>query len=136
MKNSLVIIWCHIILKTFIHSLFYQTGFSRIIQKVFLFPFQLNASSVLWSAVISHFKLQYWHTNSPNCSPYISWKNQLREFDKRSKHFPWDDPFINSLYLYWCWSLLGLTCIGWVTINLGAETSSSGVSVWKESHVQ
>ena len=33
------------------------------------------------------FKTQYQHTNSPNWSPYISLKNELREFDKRSKHW-------------------------------------------------
>ena len=30
--------------------------------------------------------LQYPHTNSPDWSEYISSKNKLREFDKRSKH--------------------------------------------------
>ena len=33
------------------------------------------------------FKPRYPLTNSPNWSPYISLKNELREFDKRSKHF-------------------------------------------------
>ena len=34
------------------------------------------------------FKPQYSLPNSPNWSPYISLKNYLRDFDKRSKHFP------------------------------------------------
>ena len=33
------------------------------------------------------FKPQYLNTNSPNWSLYISLKNELREFDKRSKYF-------------------------------------------------
>ena len=37
------------------------------------------------------FKPQYQHTNSPNWSLYISLKNELREFDKRSKHFLFSD---------------------------------------------
>ena len=52
-------------------------------------------------------------------SLYISLKNELREFDKRSKHFLWGDHFINSHNLIswncmdivrgnWCWSQLGL----------------------------
>ena len=36
------------------------------------------------------------HTNSPNWSLYISLKNVLREFDKRSKHFLLSDHFVNS----------------------------------------
>ena len=42
------------------------------------------------------FKPQNPHTNSPNWSLYISFKNELREFDKRSRHFPLGDHFINS----------------------------------------
>ena len=42
------------------------------------------------------FKSQYPRTNSPNWSLYISLKNELREFDKRSKHFLLGDHFINS----------------------------------------
>ena len=34
--------------------------------------------------------------NSPNWSPYVSLKNEFREFDKRSRHFPFGDHFINS----------------------------------------
>ena len=41
-------------------------------------------------------KPQYPHTNSPNWSLYISIKNKLREFDKRSKHFPSGDRFTDS----------------------------------------
>ena len=39
---------------------------------------------------------QYPHTNSPNWSLCISLKNELREFDKRSRHFLLGDHFINS----------------------------------------
>ena len=57
--------------------------------------------------------------SSPNWSPYISLKNELREFDKRSRHFFLGDHFINShnfsvdsvwilLGENWSWSLLGL----------------------------
>ena len=45
------------------------------------------------------FKPQYQHTNSPVWSPYwryISLRNWLREFDKRSKHFPFGNYYINS----------------------------------------
>ena len=41
-------------------------------------------------------KPQYSNTNSPNLSLYISLKNVLREFDKKSKHFLLGDQFINS----------------------------------------
>ena len=44
----------------------------------------------------SPFKPQYRHTNSPNWSLYITLKDELREFDKRSKHFLLGDHFINS----------------------------------------
>ena len=44
----------------------------------------------------------YTGTNSPNWSPYISLKNVLREFDKRSRHFLLGDHFINSHYLISC----------------------------------
>ena len=49
------------------------------------------------------FKRQYPHINYPNWSPYISIKNKLREFDKRSKHFPSGDYFISSPNLFSCW---------------------------------
>ena len=42
------------------------------------------------------FKPQYPQTNSPNWSLHISFKNKLRDFDKRSGHFPLGDHFINS----------------------------------------
>ena len=45
-------------------------------------------------------KPQYPDTNSPVCSPYILLKNELREFDKRSKHFPFGDHFIDSQDLF------------------------------------
>ena len=44
----------------------------------------------------SPFKPQYQHMNSPNWALYISLKNVLREFDKRSRHFLLGDQFINS----------------------------------------
>ena len=42
------------------------------------------------------FKPQYPHTNSPNWSLHISLKNELWEFDKRSKYFLLGDHLINS----------------------------------------
>ena len=45
------------------------------------------------------FKPQYPLANSPNWSLYISLKNKLREFEKRSKHFLFGDHFINSYNL-------------------------------------
>ena len=65
------------------------------------------------------FKPQYPHTTSPNWSPYISLENELREFDKRSRHFFLGDHFINSHNLSvdsvwillgenWSWSLVAL----------------------------
>ena len=49
------------------------------------------------------FKPQDPHTNSPDWSPHISLKNELREFDKRSKHFPFGDLYISSHKLFsWC----------------------------------
>ena len=52
-------------------------------------------SSIVWTPVYP-FKPQYTHTNSPNWSPYISFMNELREFDKRLRHFPLGDHFFNS----------------------------------------
>ena len=42
------------------------------------------------------FKPQYPQANSPNWSLYISLKNKLREFEKRSKQFLLGDHLINS----------------------------------------
>ena len=53
------------------------------------------ATGDLWE-LLKATKSQYPHTNSPNWSPYISLKNELREYDKRSEHFPSGDHFINS----------------------------------------
>ena len=59
----------------------------------------------------------YPHTNSPNWSLYISLKNELREFDKRSKYC-----LLTLLRENWCRSPLGLkqlieaTCTPWVPI--------------------
>ena len=39
---------------------------------------------------------KYGHTISPNWSLYISFKNELREFDKRSNHFFFAVHFIKS----------------------------------------
>ena len=56
------------------------------------------------------------HTNSPDWSPYISFK---KSWENRSKHSPFGNQFSNSHNLYswwsvlmmlgenWCWSLLG-----------------------------
>ena len=54
-------------------------------------------------------KPQYPDTNSPVCSPYIFLKNELREFDKRSKHFPFGDHFIDSHDLFYllCIDIVG-----------------------------
>ena len=63
-------------------------------------------------------KVQYPDTNSPHWSPYIFFQNPLKEFDKRSKHFPFGDHFKYSHHLFLdyvlillggngCWSLLG-----------------------------
>ena len=51
----------------------------------------------------------YLFTSSPNWSAYISWKNELREFDKRSGFFSLGDHFINShnLSVDSVWMLLG-----------------------------
>ena len=51
-------------------------------------------------ALLKPFKPQYPQTNSPNWSLYISIKNKLREFDKRSKHFSLSDHFTNSHKLF------------------------------------
>ena len=45
-------------------------------------------------------KSSSFYTNSLNWSLYDSKKNKLREFDKRSKHFPLGDYFINSHNLF------------------------------------
>ena len=54
--------------------------------------------SVLDMMITTTFSLkpQCPHTNSPNLSLYISLKNELREFDKRSRYFLSCDHFINS----------------------------------------
>ena len=67
----------------------------------------------------SPFKSQYPHTNSPNWSPYISLKNYLREFGKRSNIFLFViilliliDFAHDSLWILlgenWSWAVLGL----------------------------
>ena len=89
--------------------------------------------------VFQPFKPQYQHTNSPNWSLYISLKNELREFDNRSKH---SSSMIISLILItlsldkvcihvslgenWCWSPLGLKgltySVGWLSMSfVGTE---------------
>ena len=71
------------------------------------------------NTIVNPFKSQYQHTNSPNWSPYISFKNQLREFNNRSRYFLFGDHLLIlitvSLDNYWillgenwCWSLSGL----------------------------
>ena len=53
--------------------------------------------------------MQYPHTSSPNWSAYIFCKNELREFDKRSRYFFLGDHFINfhNLSVDSVWILLG-----------------------------
>ena len=63
-----------------------------------------------WHSPLSPFKPQYSRTNSPNWSQYISIKNKLREFDKRSKPFPSGDYCINSHNLF-----------SWLCIDIGRE---------------
>ena len=50
------------------------------------------------------FMLQHPHTNSPHWSPYRALKNLLKEFEERSKHFPFGDHFIttHNLSSGWC----------------------------------
>ena len=91
------------------------------------------------------FKPQYLHTNSPNWSLYISLKNELREFVKRSRHFYLGDHFINSHNLSvdnvwilleenWSWSLLGLKeLFGWCTtyqVNSKSRVTSQRTQQW------
>ena len=42
---------------------------------------------------------QYPHKNSPNLTPQISFKNKLREFVKRSKHFAFPLVIITSILM-------------------------------------
>ena len=51
--------------------------------------------------------LLYLPTNSPNWPLYISIKNKLREFGRRSKHFLLGHYFINSHNLF-CWLCVGI----------------------------
>ena len=91
------------------------------------------------------FKSQYLQTNSPNWSLYISLKNELREFVKRSRHFYLGDHFINSHNLSvdnvwillgenWSWSLLGLKGLfGWCTtyqVNSKSRVMSQRTQQW------
>ena len=57
---------------------------------------QRSSSSLGWRKKADlkvRFKPQYSHTNSSYWSPYISWKNWLREFDRRSNHISFGDYF-------------------------------------------
>ena len=87
---------------------------------------QIGLHSVLLPLLI---KSQYPHTNSPNWSLYISLKNELREFDKRSKHFLVGDHFINShnLISWQCMDIvrrnLMLVTIGTYRVNCQNELS-------------
>ena len=97
---------------------FVPTAQAKIMRK-FLFrdPVWLSSSSLLVICQLT-LKSQYQHTNSPNWSPYISFKNQLREFNNRSRYFLFGDHLLIlitvSLDNYWillgenwCWSLSG-----------------------------
>ena len=79
-----------------------------IIVACFISPFNWF-TTVIMIPVFKPFKPQYQHTNSPNWSPYISLKNELREFDNRSRHFLLGDHFIYShnVSLDSVWILLG-----------------------------
>ena len=67
---------------------------------------------------------QYLYTNSPYWSSYICIKNKLREFDKRSKHFPLGDHFINSHNLFSC-CVLALLGENWCLLLLGLNGLTS-----------
>ena len=81
---------------------------------------------LMMSSTYLPFKSQYPHTNSPNCSLYISLKNELREFDKRSKHFLLGDHFINSH------NLVSWQCMDIVRRKLKFVT----IGTWRVNHVQ
>ena len=73
------------------------------------------------------FKPQYPHTNSPNWSFYISLRNKLRAFGRRSKPFLLGDHFINS-HNHNIWILLGEN---WSWSQLGLKgLSSSAYNFW------
>ena len=56
--------------------------------------------------------------NSPNWSLYISLKNKLREFDKRSKHFLFGDHLINSHNLI-SWHCMDITWRKLILVTIG-----------------
>ena len=84
-----------------------------------IYTLQETAKKVVeWWEVVNPVT-QYQQTNSPDWSSYTSLKNKWREFNKRSKQFPFGDNLINThnfsldyiLKLsgeHWCWSFLGL----------------------------
>ena len=53
-----------------------------------------GSQKVLQDVGFALFEVIYRNKYSPNWSPYISLKNVLREFDKRSRHFLLGDHFI------------------------------------------
>ena len=90
-----------------------------------------------WTVSLLTLNPQYLHTNSQDWSPYISFKNYLREFNKRSKI----DLFVvnllilidfalNNLWISlgenWCWSLLGLK-------GLSILGKMTGLEIFKQS---
>ena len=96
-------------------------------------------SCTAWHA--QPFKSQYPHTNSPNWSPYISLKNYLREFGKRSNIFLFviillilidfaHDSLWISLGENWSWALLGLKGLNATRIPLMQYWSTNRLSIY------
>ena len=102
----------------------------------------------LVGVVLSHtvelfypFKSQYLHKNSSNWCPFISLKNELGEFDKRSRHFLFGDQFINSHNLI-SWQCMDIVGRNLMLVTIGASRVKGGIltqfpaqyrnSQWKE----
>ena len=74
---------------------------------------------------------------------YTSLKNKLKKFDKRSKHFRFDDHYINSYNSFsladvvmllrenWCWSISELRCFSSALTGLRAVNAVISVSLHK-----
>ena len=71
------------------------------------------------------FKPQYPHTNSPNWSQYISLKNTLREFHKKSRHFLFGDHFINSHNLI-SWQCMDIVRRKFMFVTIGLTKTHQG----------
>ena len=66
------------------------------------------------------FNPQYPHTNSPNWSLYISLRNKLREFGRRSKHFLLGDHFINS-HNHFSWYHMDIVRRKLILVTIGVK---------------